>query len=681
MAGGVDGISQDWWDRWWEDDWSWEGLAKKPWDGWVVPEPGAEPVLDEEYNGFNHPDLKSRFGPEARTATLQDYWRDQEQCLEKGPGGVSFTRLHLPFEWQDGTPTGKADWPSNALNALIESRLNQVADRAFEAETSLQILWRAQFQGGVFLRFRPSELDLYPRSRSERPQLAIRCDTCAFAGPAGFTEAAFAGHAWFSEAAFAGHAWFSEATFAGPAWFDKAAFAGPASFDKAAFAGPAGFTEAAFAGPASFDKAAFAGPAWFNKAAFAGPASFNKAAFAGPASFDKAAFAGHAWFSEAAFAGPAWFTEAAFAGHAWFTGKGTSVTTDPIKGNLQLDPAAAPKAEESQTGQLHFPEQTSWLAKRSFPNASFKQAVFLDRARFDNRDFLSDTSFKNAIFLREAEVHDSKLHRGISFRDTQMKSGLERGKAVPEIEPQFQHSWDAALERLHGAEKRAAEIRGKPVLDFETWKKDFTQKRRTAEDDFSTSPQHEQSTYFGRLEDCYRTLKQLMEDKRDRGQEAHFFKLELKARRNRRDRHVPWWERQASDVYGAISDFGTSIFRPLVWLTGSVFAFAIAYWIMGTWFAFSPSWQGWGDALSFSFGRVLPFGPWSEPDACGLMGRLLDLSPQPGAAPCPLQDGADYTMRGGTPIWVRLLASVQSLTAIILVFLSGLAVRRKFQIN
>ncbi|WP_018147611.1 pentapeptide repeat-containing protein [Henriciella marina] len=791
MAGGVDGISQEWWDRWWAKDWSWEGLAKKPWRGWVVPEPGAEPEADDEYDWpGEHPNLAQRFGPEARPASLQDYWRDQEDSLQvwqdengtpiKYKGRTwAFTKLHLPFLWPDNAETPKANWEPTALNALLNNRMNRVNDRAFMEGLQTFVDWRAQLQGGVILEFDVQRLPVNLRPGWEQIKLSICCEICAFAGDTWFSKTCFAGRASFDEAAFSAlarfdrttfvdKASFERVTFAGEVRFDKASFArrasfrestfdgaplfreatfvgdssfdsanfaghasfhlaifgGPASFDMGAFDGGASFEEAAFDDKSSFDKAAFAGAsfqratferdarfrqarfagdAWFHQAAFAGDAWFQEAnfigsahfyetafvgdawfydaSFAGYTSLDKSAFAGDAQFSRAAFSGDASFQEVVFAGDIWFTGKGTSVTTDSWKGAVHIK-ALSTTSSGPAHGEIEFPEQDSWIARRSFPTASFRQAVFMGSARFDNRDFLSNTSFTNAIFLREAEFHDSKLHRGISFRDTQMKSGVERGSAFPEIDPQFQPSWDAALNRLYGAEKRAAEIEGKPVPEFEVWTKDFTQKRQTAEDDFSAAPQNEQSAYFGRLEDCYRTLKQLNEDKRDRGQEARFFKLELKARRKRRDRHVKRPERLASDVYGAISDFGTSPLLPLGWLAGSVFVFALLYWMMGTWFAFTPSWQGWGDALSFSFGRVLPVGPWSEPDACGLIGRLLDLSPEPGSDPCAIQDGVDYKLWWpGTPIWIRLIASFQSLSAIVLVFLSGLAVRRKFQIN
>lgn len=29
----ADGIVREWWDEWFEEDYSWEGLAKKPWRG------------------------------------------------------------------------------------------------------------------------------------------------------------------------------------------------------------------------------------------------------------------------------------------------------------------------------------------------------------------------------------------------------------------------------------------------------------------------------------------------------------------------------------------------------------------------------------------------------------------------------------------------------------------------
>ncbi|WP_084419588.1 pentapeptide repeat-containing protein [Henriciella litoralis] len=768
MAGGVRGISQEWWDRWWAEDWSWEGLADHKWQGWVVRKKGAEPEPDDQYTGSDHPNLEERFGPSARPATLQDYWRDQKDQLKvwqdangkpvkyKGRNW-RFTPLHLPFLWPDGTcSTRNTDDPLNTLDKLIENKLCNVDSRAFARGWDDKIDWRAQLQGGIFTDFEIQRLSVQKQTRTLRSKLAICCDSCAFvglasfnsadffgltsfddatfaqnaefseasfAGPAWFTNAAFAGSAVFSKATFSGGAWFASTTISGSAWFDASTFASRATFDSAVFAGDAFFSEAYFARDAWFEDTKFGDDGWFidaffggeasfDRARFAGSAGFNKAAFRGEASFDQTNFTWDAWFIEAAFAQLSWFTDATFAkdtsfseatflrevwfeeaafigdtsfedaqfvGPAYFNGKSASVITDSAIGTVTTD---------ASTGNfdINFPSQPSWVSKRSFTNVSFASTLFLEEVFFDNRDFHSQTSFENSVFLRPVAFHDSKLHRGISFRSSYLRGAMNR-----ELEPDkklskaLTNSWHQGLRRLHAAEQKAAVGKGndkdEPFPKFESWKQKFLKVRQEKNVEFEAKADSERSEYYGELEDCYRTLKQIMEERRDRSQEARFFKLELKARRKRRDEHVLMWERIFSDVYGAISDFGTSIIRPVIWIAGSVLTFAILYWCMGNAYSLPPTASSWGEALSYSFGRVLPFGPWAGAEPCTLPGRLMELTPPHDAPSCALQNGVDYTLRPGTPIIFQLIASAQSLFALILVFLSGLAVRRKFQIN
>ena len=75
---------------------------------------------------------------------------------------------------------------------------------------------------------------------------------------------------------------------------------------------------------------------------------------------------------------------------------------------------------------------------------------------------------------------------------------------------------------------------------------------------------------FAAFEAAFRTLKLAMESNRDRIEEGRFFRLELLARRNRRDAAVPRWERWASWLYEVSSDYGNSIARPLVWIAASL---------------------------------------------------------------------------------------------------------------
>ena len=45
----------DWWEKWWAEDFTWEGLAKKRWKGWMVldgepqPDPSSYPKKHENY--------------------------------------------------------------------------------------------------------------------------------------------------------------------------------------------------------------------------------------------------------------------------------------------------------------------------------------------------------------------------------------------------------------------------------------------------------------------------------------------------------------------------------------------------------------------------------------------------------------------------------------------------------
>jgi hypothetical protein len=172
------------------------------------------------------------------------------------------------------------------------------------------------------------------------------------------------------------------------------------------------------------------------------------------------------------------------------------------------------------------------------------------------------------------------------------------------------------------------------------------------------------------LEGGCRVLKQAMEKSANKTREQMFYAFELIARRHQRA--TPWWERQTSRLYGAFGDYGRSIGRPLFWLTFIVPAFALAYaGLLAGWRAEALSGLAPRsvaiECLSFSMQRVLPFGPWT-------------LTPQQ-----ITQSLVQSLLQGPTDslfsLAVRFLGTLQSLAALILAFLAGLAIRRRFQIN
>jgi hypothetical protein len=345
-------ISQEWWDDWWDEDYSWDGLAERDWEGWVVPEDGVPvPATD---------------GVEGRRATLQDYWRraglaeDIERPEFQCPQTKRrFTRVHLPLKFRDGSQTlkGAKDPAFSAeLNGILKAELAKpIVETVFDPIGRVEGPDnRLQWRGAVLLDFDLDGLSTQTRSEDDRIPVSLQAMKAAFLGKARFDRAAFSGDASFDRAAFSGIARFDSAAFSGIARFASAAFSGDASFNSAAFSGGAWFDSATFTGDASFDRAAFSGgawfyraafsrDAWFDSAAFSGGARFASAAFTGDARFDSAAFSGYAWFNSAAFSGDARFNSAAFLSRADFSGEGRSLTSERVDQSIALSSQSGDK--------------------------------------------------------------------------------------------------------------------------------------------------------------------------------------------------------------------------------------------------------------------------------------------------------------------------------------------------
>lgn len=714
-------ISQDWWDAWWEADYSWEGLAKKRWRGWYV---DAAWVQGEPFKPV--PEDERVEGVEYRRATLQDYWRrtqkqigltdkdffvDVEQqnwvpasLLLYYDGKVRFTVMHVPPEWYNGAATKKT-----SLGSLREASIKLLTFELSKPvqKTVFQDGWlvlgadnRLQWQGIVSLGFELNSSAVQGDTANGSTKISILATGAAFLGTVNFAEATFCSVVDFESAAFAGEAYFNDAQFWENTIFDRSLFTGYANFYRAKFHDGAGFYRTAFskdayfhaskfANQVSFFKAKFSGQGDFDSSRFSGPADFESASFGENSSFDLTTFADrvsfkdaffskgvffhnavfyrNAGFEHAAFSGYSNFINAIFVSQAIFSGKGNSVTSDSVNAEIK------PKASDASVQVYQQDEAIMWTAQRSFPDADFENTIFMGAARFDNRDFHSATSFDGVEFYREAEFHDSSLHRGILFTQTTFDLALTPEKRTPDAVPK------EALERLHEA-AMLGKSKGERQ-DLNTWAKQRFAEIASKGDALKPETDPARSRYFERVEEGFRTLKHAMEDRRNRGQEARFFQLELRARRERRDeKFVPKWERIFSDVYRWTSNFGTSVGRPLFCLfLLTVIGFPCLYLLMGAGFTHWPTAAEFGDAMGYSFARIMPFGPWEDPKTCSMTGRMLAESVQPLCD--PVRGLADLHYRGGTPFWLRFWGSVQSFTALVLVFLSGLAIRRRFQIN
>ncbi len=145
---------QAWWEAWYEADYSWDGLNKHPWSGWHV-------AGDSIGQGRSVP-------KGARQATLQDYWRwvlsadglllNDDEMVEHlivVEGQKTYHKVHLPYAYQDQTPTAKAQWRDDVLEIYLKGAL----------DASINNHSISQLAGGVYTGF---DINNYRTGKSVR---------------------------------------------------------------------------------------------------------------------------------------------------------------------------------------------------------------------------------------------------------------------------------------------------------------------------------------------------------------------------------------------------------------------------------------------------------------------------------------------------------------------------------
>ncbi len=650
-----------WWDAWWGEDFSWDGLAEKSWDGWLVLPDGS--VAEEKTGGAQPPEG-------ARAATLQDYWREQEPDLVTSPdGGQRFTRVHLPPAWKDGTPTGKADWPDDALDAVLAPKLQAGTETAFHREQDDTKLvgsdGRAQLQGAVLL-------GAATQPQGNASQLSARFNRAAFlrdadfaqatfSGDASFSNATFSGDASFANATFSGDAYFKEVTFSGGAYFKEATFSGGARFDSATFSGNANFPRASFSEGASFYCATFSGPADFTGATFSGPASFDSATFSGGASFYCATVEGFASFHGATFSGDASFDSATFLGVARFY-------SAIFSGNAKFWNAVFLGATEFGGAVFEKPVSFSkivWPSAAQNWHKAFDQTLFKSAPVFTKAGFKSLAAFDGAVLERGLVIDDPRAAETDKAFVEERRGAIKAAKADLaawiEIE---EDAWIQEQEQEQEGDPSEVEGKGEGEGDKKKPKRISGGERRRQLEKY-------RNYRLAELEGGCRTLKKAMEYASNKTREQLFYRYELIARRAQAA--TPLSEKIFSYLYDWFGNYGASIGRPFMAVTGLTLLFSGVYWGLDI---------GWGDAashavalnpttnvdpaleraLSFSASRIFPFGAFDDVSAGWLQ---------------------SYETAHGSlaALGVRILASLQSTFALTLVFMVGLAVRRKFQIS
>lgn len=674
-----------WWAAWWYDDYSWDGLAYHEWQGWRR-DPNRE-SLEVKPEGDAPADWPK--------ASLQDYWRragvteaDLVTC-----GDDRFTCFHLPYTDQSGAPTDKTDWnyekwaPLKERLADLLAAAKLVRGRYGKIEGPDE---RAQFDG-VVLPFAPPFKNIenpspasngIPSSVGPDPKpdlvqpMSISARRAHLRLQDGWMNAPISELADFGTAFFSGETDLRFLKGSGTIYFPGAIFGGGLNLHGARLDGGASFTDIVIEGGATFSSANFGRDARFDGAVIKKSVHFVETTFNGYADFKRAQFFGDVAFRGAVFKDIADFKSATLGGI------GEHASTISF---IQADFQRFTTFDEARfTGDIFFSE-AKFSARTEISKIRFVQ---VRRLSFESAVFNGPLAFSGKLSASQGSVLDR------AFLDVELPSLVDcTGTLSFDLFSVFDGALskgriDLAADTLRedkGFRVALARAYGLPALPYVAIFAPRLRRRglvkalktvlRTRRESASVVVTRRRDARLRALEGGCRTIKLAAETTRDRLSEQRFYRYELIARRD--NTQTPSWERGLSRIFGRVADYGASIARPLAWLAWLWPASAAIYW-----FGAAMANGRLSELLTYEKGEKLDS---SVAEALLLSGEALF---RPFFVWAPRGDevgtvAATILDTHGPALGVafRLFATAQSFAAVILLFLSALAVRRRFQIN
>lgn len=409
----------------------------------------------------------------------------------------------------------------------------------------------------------------------------------------------------FSNFNFGANAEFENAEFRKHAIFDGSTFGEDTNFDLAQFLGGARFQNVKFDGDVSFKCAKFLTLAFFSHSQFSGKLNCIGAVFSGQTNFNNVIFGRSLVFDEAQFLH---FSGVTFKGGTWeeFFAPYSSNKVDEIK---------------------------SWANQRGFHpsqirNASFEGAIFKSNVDFSNRDFLERTRFSKRT------SHSMSIW---PERDEEGNLKFSESGQVKEL-AHFEGKADAPL------------IFGSPPI--------FHNCKFNQDISFDGVIFPEASGFEGSVR-AYRTLKLAFAQQQAVREEQRFFRLEMAEEA----KGESWQKRYLYRTYQLLSDFGFSLWRPLLLLVVTWLIFASAYGALANLSLCLPFQDGCkviDEWLEFSLLQVLPLAGFGKIEE-GLRSQLFATS--------------------AASIGVTIAVLLHKSLSLLALFLSGLALRNLFKMK
>lgn len=169
---------------------------------------------------------------------------------------------------------------------------------------------------------------------------------------------------------------------------------------------------------------------------------------------------------------------------------------------------------------------------------------------------------------------------------------------------------------------------------------------------------------------AFRTLKLAMEQLKATREEQKFFRLEMKAEHP----SLPWGKRWISTLYSLFSDYGFSLWRPIVWLLSLSLLFGMAYGLLAN--------NCVANTHCMETAKAAGVASRSERTSAVVKYTLASVAPVPGLDKMQTELRAPlFGHHGWVPIAALTLEILHKIVALVMVFLFALALRNLFKMK
>ena len=565
---------------------------------------------------------------------LQEYWRrdpetgqirNDDAMIDAGElvvsaDGILWHVAHVPLKWKSQQPAKKAwsDQQQEQLQKILQRRVRDtVASKGL-------IDGRAQFSGIIV---NPGVIFKNSKEDTDSPSMIRLTATNAWFGHFFARSALFSEEVNLSEAFIMGFADFSESHFDDRFIAEFGHFYGRVNFENAVFEKKVVLRRSIFLGNTIFDKVAFKQEVEFGYGLFRNRVTFQHAIFSKKVDFFDVEFHDKVHFSNALFEEDVSLID-------------TKFHDDPLFDGVNFNGAA-----------------------------SFRRTLFMGVPLFVDTKFCNSLEFLGCVFSKGAYFRNIKAWGRDLYGFT-----CEFYDAKTYQSLYFQHCRLPPISAFHGLKLDKGALLSFDDPGPKATLASFNEQLSRIKEKLKKSPQSEKNEALeeaNRLLDdlaggC-RVFKNYFESQGDRERAQRFFRLELAARM--KSDEVGRLERLIFWAYRVLSDYGASVGRPLLWLCAAFLGFGFFYGaFVALWLTpeVNFDWKVLIGSFDFSLRQTFPFVSTDmKAENAGLNMRKILLG-----------DGDRWQN-----LLVRSVTVLQTTFSLAMIFLSGLAIRRRFKMD